>query len=707
MVAVKSGRKVAISDEKQVRSLHSGKKPNPFANMSRVVSVESPDSRDGCITTLAKTLAGFDHFREQGIEGGGPLLGGMQSAQSPMDALRMGMASPLRSFLGLLKPPVVPGSSLHGSEDSPRGSNLSATEIENLCLKLTLGAVAEKETSGEMSGRGEGQSVVMVAFDANVREVSHSGIVWAMEHVLKRGDTLAVLSVLDTVRGPLGYRVKVGDHKWLSANQKLVEDEIQHTMEVWRRFPGLENRCAEGGVKLVVTVKAAQRGELAVCKEAVALNACHVVLDRSLKNRRREFYFQNLACDVTRMRRSGGVDVIRPSLDMTMAISLTTSPTTEPRSPTSVIPRSSPLSYGDQIDVFEISLAVPKPKRAKNLLAPKPSPVSSSPKTSEENNSSRLPNSATLSSAYEQSSSMSVSAGAHARSSSASTPSVQASLTSSSTATDRDMDDDLFSIFHGSNRHSEIDTESFRPSMSGYESDDLFSIGNASARRTSPAPVEFHHSHSQSLSHVQSHGHSNSHSQPLGHYRAPDAATPMSELVVSEPLCEATISRVTFVVGLGEAVTLSLREPLRPGEGLLVGSSPSALFLLQYGDGQSAATVSTATPGSYIAMEGKMAMKLAFLEAEQRVLAVDSLGRCRTIAVAHGGTAATPLVLVEAQSEGRRHSAMLQHSDGVGLCHSHIHSHPGTLVSVASLKPGDRVLLRLRSAQPSHAIWSS
>ncbi|KAG0581830.1 hypothetical protein KC19_3G013200 [Ceratodon purpureus] len=803
-------------------------------NMSRVVSVESPYSRDG-FTSSAETMAGY-HSTELGIEKEGSTL--RVVTQSPMDALRMGMASPFRNFLGLLKPPALPGSSLHGSDESPRASNISAAEIENLCLgalKLTLGAGAEKDVGAEMTSssvasrlyetRPDGQSLVMVAFDANVKEVSHAGIVWAMDHVLKRGDILAVVSVLDSVRGPLGYRVKVGDQKWLNANQKLVEEEIQQRMEVWRNFPGLENRCTEGGVKLVVMVKAAQRGELAICREAVKLGACHVVLDKSLKNRRREFYLQNLSCDVTRMRRSGGVDVIRPNLDIAAMMGLVqrnmTLPSValEPPSPTSVIPPAL-LSYGDQIDVFEISLGAPKAKRV-NSHTPKSSPIAPplpSPKYSGGHSSSaysgesksgelrhhsssgnsgelksgelrhhpvsafsgelkfgelrhhsgsaysgelksgelrrhsgsaysgelrknpgsaysgelksgelrRLSSSAVLASSYDRSSSMSLSTSTHARSSSVSAaPSAQASLTSSSNATDNDMDDDLFSIFHGSTRHTEIDTDLFNninpPLTSGYESDDLFSICNGSTQRASPAPVlalEYHHSHS--------------HSQPLlrpGHYPIPNSPilktnpqlsleyTPTTqsssrELVISEPLREATISRVTFVVGLGEAVTLSLHHPLSPGEGLLVGSSPSALFLMHSGHHHATTTLSTATPGSYIAMEGKMAMKLAFLEPDQRVLAVDSLGRCRTIPVRHATTTATPLVLVEAQCEGRRHSTMLHHTDSVGLCHSHGHGHRhgenmGTMVSVKSLKVGDRVLLRLRSAEPSHAIWSS
>jgi hypothetical protein len=40
--------------------------------------------------------------------------------------------------------------------------------------------------------------------------------------------------------------VRIGDQKWLSANQKLVEEEIQQKLEVWRSFPGLENRARKG-----------------------------------------------------------------------------------------------------------------------------------------------------------------------------------------------------------------------------------------------------------------------------------------------------------------------------------------------------------------------------------------------------------------------------------------------------------------------------
>lgn len=283
---------------------------------------------------------------------------------SPHETPRISnITSSFRNFLGLRKT-TSPGSSLHSSSSEPlssRPSDASFSEVEGACLgalKLNLGTVSlERDPSqnaeAEISicrcfsssrlheSRRENQNVVTLAFDASVREISHAGIIWAMEHTLKRGDVLTIVSVLSSIRGPFGIPIKVGDQKWLTANQKLVEEEIRCKINMWKEFPGLQYRCEEGGLQLVVIVKAAHRPEVAIVKEAIKQGAAHVVLDKSLKNRRREFYLQNLTCCVTRMRRSGGVQVIRSS--------------SEPHSPTSVIP-SPRLSYGDQVAEFENTL---------------------------------------------------------------------------------------------------------------------------------------------------------------------------------------------------------------------------------------------------------------------------------------------------------------------------------------------------------------
>jgi hypothetical protein len=157
-----------------------------------------------------------------------------------------------------------------------------------------------------------GVRATVVGFDANAREVGVSATVaWTFRSVLRRGDVLVLVGVMDYVRGPLGYKVQVGDQTWLGANKQDVHDEVRLRSLAWQGLPGLRKRCEDAGVRLVVDVKAAARAEVVIVQEAVAVGAAHVVLDRSLHNRRRRYYLERLSCDVTRMRRSGGVDSIR------------------------------------------------------------------------------------------------------------------------------------------------------------------------------------------------------------------------------------------------------------------------------------------------------------------------------------------------------------------------------------------------------------
>ncbi|KAG0621524.1 hypothetical protein M758_3G026300 [Ceratodon purpureus] len=157
-----------------------------------------------------------------------------------------------------------------------------------------------------------GNRTVVLGFDANAREAGVCATaMWMFGNVLQKGDKLVLLGVMENVRGPLGYRVQVNDQTWLGPNKKSVHDEIRVRNVTWLGLPGLKKLCDDGGVKLVVDVKAAARAEVAIVQEAVALGAVHVVLDRSLHNKRRRYYLEGLSCDVTRMRRNGGVDSIR------------------------------------------------------------------------------------------------------------------------------------------------------------------------------------------------------------------------------------------------------------------------------------------------------------------------------------------------------------------------------------------------------------
>lgn len=72
-----------------------------------------------------------------------------------------------------------------------------------------------------------GVRATVVGFDANAREVGVSATeAWAFRSVLRRGDVLVLVRVMDYVRGPLGYKVQVGDQTWLGANKQDVHNEV-------------------------------------------------------------------------------------------------------------------------------------------------------------------------------------------------------------------------------------------------------------------------------------------------------------------------------------------------------------------------------------------------------------------------------------------------------------------------------------------------
>ena len=567
-----------------------------------------------------------------------------------------------------------------------------------------------------------GENLVMVAFDANVKEMSHGAIIWALQNVLNRGDVLALVGILDCVKGPLGLRTPIGDHAWIKANRKVVEEEVKLKKQTIRSIPGLDYRCQEAGVKLIVDVKAFHRPEVMVIAEAINLEASHVVLDKSLKNKNRKYYLENSACPVTRMRRNGGVDtIILLQAESMESSSDRSSKQTKvhmsskdgiksmtPPSPTSVIPI--PLSYRFQTDVFEIKL---RPKKQPSSIAP----------TDHSSSSISTPMSTSSSAPYASSTAPS----------SVVSSQVRLSFTSSSNHTD-DTDEELFSIYHGSARHNpdllDADLFSLKPEV-GYESDDLFSICGASTRREtialSPSTSTRQHQHSSAVSI----------SDPMPSFQKltidPDSSTRRSmnanpstscscssvdaavssstsssaaakvnlDVIQLEQLTEATISRLTFVVGLGDAVDVNLSNALQPGEAILVGSSPSALFLLhaeKHLRGLYPFRVSAGPPSLYVAVEGGMAMKLAHLETNQRVVVVNARGQSRAVPVAYTALQRKPLVLVEVQCGGRRQSVMLHHAEFVCLVARGAGGQQieQAVFPVNKLKVGDKVLLRLR-----------
>ncbi|CAH2045021.1 unnamed protein product [Thlaspi arvense] len=171
-------------------------------------------------------------------------------------------------------------------------------------------------------------------------------------------------------------------------------------------------------------------------------------------------------------------------------------------------------------------------------------------------------------------------------------------------------------------------------------------------------------------------------------------------------LTEATITRVQMV-GMGDRVCVDLCSLMRLGEGLLVGSFARGLFLVHSECMESnyiasrPFRVNAGPVHAYVAVPGGKTCYLSELRTGREVIVVDQKGKQRTAVVGRVKIEKRPLILVEAklsaEEEETRFSIILQNAETVALVTPHqVNSSRETAVPVTSLKPGDRVLIRLQ-----------
>lgn len=167
----------------------------------------------------------------------------------------------------------------------------------------------------------------------------------------------------------------------------------------------------------------------------------------------------------------------------------------------------------------------------------------------------------------------------------------------------------------------------------------------------------------------------------------------------SPPRTDLTVGTVTRVepIGMGERVCVDTTNLFEPGEGLLIGSGSHGFFLV------AAETVETeyvaARPfrvnagaiHSYI-LSGDATKYLSELRAGQRLFAVKPTGERREVVVGRAKIETRPLLLVEAEAKKRKFNVILQNAETIRLT-----TPQGRPRSVAKLKPGDKVLLRIES----------
>jgi len=163
-------------------------------------------------------------------------------------------------------------------------------------------------------------------------------------------------------------------------------------------------------------------------------------------------------------------------------------------------------------------------------------------------------------------------------------------------------------------------------------------------------------------------------------------------------LGELTVTAVK-TIGLGDRVCVDTCSNLRPGEGLLVGNSNRGMFLIHAEniDNPYVAPrpfrVNAGPVHSYVRVPGGKTRYLGELKTGDQVLVVDSSGNTSIAYVGRSKIEKRPLLVVYAEDEsGEEHSVVLQNAETIRLV-----GKDGSALSVADIKPGDRVMAYLES----------
>jgi 3-dehydroquinate synthase II len=163
-------------------------------------------------------------------------------------------------------------------------------------------------------------------------------------------------------------------------------------------------------------------------------------------------------------------------------------------------------------------------------------------------------------------------------------------------------------------------------------------------------------------------------------------------------LVTATVTALKQL-GMGDRACLDTCTQMVPGEGMLVGNTASGFFLVHSEsiDNPYVASrpfrVNAGAVHAYTLTPGGKTRYLADLKAGDEVMVVNFEGRTQTAYLGRNKIEKRPMILIEAEAQGRPISLVMQNAETIRLV-----SPDGKAVSVTMLKPGDRVLARIEKA---------
>lgn len=154
------------------------------------------------------------------------------------------------------------------------------------------------------------------------------------------------------------------------------------------------------------------------------------------------------------------------------------------------------------------------------------------------------------------------------------------------------------------------------------------------------------------------------------------------------------IATVTNVkpLGSGDRVCIDTTDMMSPGEGMLIGSYSKSLFLVHSESLESEYVASrpfrvNAGPvQAYVMVPGNKTRYLSELVAGDEVLIVNTKGETRTAYVGRSKIERRPLILIEAEYEGKTIRTLLQNAETIRIVDA-----KDNALSVADIKVGDKV----------------
>lgn len=160
---------------------------------------------------------------------------------------------------------------------------------------------------------------------------------------------------------------------------------------------------------------------------------------------------------------------------------------------------------------------------------------------------------------------------------------------------------------------------------------------------------------------------------------------------------ELAPARVVTVkpVAIGARACIDTCDLMVRGEGMLIGSQSSGLFLVQAEVEESPHVaprpfrVNAGSISLYALTPGDKTKYLSELKTGDEVLIVNRHGKTRSAVVGRVKIEWRPLALIEAEIRGRRIKTIVQNAETIRLVT------PDGSKSVSELKPGDKVLVRL------------